>query len=141
MKRQVLTFAFSAALGLTSLFAAPQSDSAQPPAQDAGGQQHGNWRRPDPKQQVKRMAKRLDLTSDQQTQLLPILQDRDTQMGNLRTDTSMSQDDRRGKMKSIREETDNKIRALLNDDQKKKYDEMQQQMRDRMRDHQAPPQQ
>jgi Spy/CpxP family protein refolding chaperone len=51
-------------------------------------------------------------------------------------DDSLSPDDRRAKGRSIRESTDTKIRGVLTDDQKKKYDAMQQEMRDRMRQRQ-----
>jgi len=40
-------------------------------------------------------------------------------------------------MKSIMSESDKKIEALLNDDQKKKYEEMEQEMRDRVRQRRA----
>jgi hypothetical protein len=51
----------------------------------------------------------------------------------LMKDDSVSQDDRRAKMRSVRDSTNSKIRDVLTDDQKKQFDEMQQQMRDRMR--------
>ena len=66
----------------------------------------------------------------------PVLEDQRTQMQALMKDDSLSQDDRRSKGRSIRESTDSKIRDVLTDDQKKKYDAWQQEMRDRMRQRQ-----
>jgi hypothetical protein len=52
-------------------------------------------------------------------------------MTSLREDTSLSREDRMSKMRSIRESTTSKISAILNDDQKKQYEAMQQEMRSR----------
>jgi len=60
----------------------------------------------------------------------------------LRNDTSLSQDDRHAKMMNIRKSTQDKIRAILTDEQKTKYDAMQAEMKERMKEHQqgtAPP--
>jgi hypothetical protein len=50
-------------------------------------------------------------------------------------DTSLSADDRRAKARSVHQSTVAKVREVLNDDQKKKYDDWQQQMREKMRQH------
>lgn len=81
-------------------------------------------------------SKTLNLTADQQTKIKPILEDHRTQAQALMKDDSLSQDDKRTKMRSLRESTNSKIRDVLTDDQKKQFDEMQQQMRDRMRQQQ-----
>ena len=83
--------------------------------------------------QVKMMSDRLNLTPDQQTKIKPILEDQRTQAQALMKDESLSDDDRRNKMRTLRESTNSKIRDVLTDDQKKQFDEMQQQMRDRGR--------
>jgi hypothetical protein len=100
-------------------------------AQDTAPSNEAHHRRqPDPKKQVERLSKRLNLTADQQTQLLPILTDRQQQMQSIRQDTSLSQQDRREKMRSLMQDSNAKITALLNDDQKQKYEDMQKQMRE-----------
>jgi Spy/CpxP family protein refolding chaperone len=53
-------------------------------------------------------------------------------MKNLMQDESLPPQDRREKMRSIMADTNSKIKAVLNDDQKAKFDKMQQQMRERM---------
>ena len=93
--------------------------------------QRGDRQPPSVDEQVKRLADRLNLTSDQQSKIKPILEDQRQQMASLREDSSMSREDRMSKMRSIRESTNSKISEILNDDQKKQYEAMQHEMRSR----------
>jgi hypothetical protein len=86
----------------------------------------------DPAQQLEGMTKRYNLSADQQTQLKPILASQQQQMQALRGDSSLSREDRMAKMQSIHADTKTKIEAVLNDDQKKKFEADQQQMQERM---------
>lgn len=83
------------------------------------------------------LTKRLSLTTDQQAQVKAILDDNQKQMQALRDDSSTSREEKRPKMMELRKATDEKIRAVLTDEQKTKFDAMQAEMRDRMR--QGPP--
>lgn len=121
MKKQLASFALCAALGAGMALAAPLPQ--EPPASTA----HGH--RFDPSQQLKRMTKRLNLTADQQNQLLPILTDRQQQMTALRGDTSLSAQDRRAKAQTMHEDFDSKVKAVLNDSQKQQYEQMRQHRR------------
>jgi periplasmic protein CpxP/Spy len=85
-----------------------------------------------PDQQLERLSKALNLTDDQKQQIRPILQDRQDKMQGVRSDTSLSREDRMNKMRSTFEETNSKIRAVLNDEQKPKFDQMQQRRREQM---------
>jgi hypothetical protein len=49
----------------------------------------------------------------------------------LRSDTSVAQADKRAKMMAIHQASQDKIRAVLNDEQKTKYDAMQAEMKAR----------
>jgi hypothetical protein len=135
MKKFVCTLTLSALFGLGAAMAAPQpQDQAPPPQQngpDGGGHWNGGQRQMDPNRQVQMLTKRLNLNSDQQSKILPVLQNRNQQMESLRSDNSLSREDRQAKMRAIREDSDTQIRAVLNDKQKKTYDQMQQEMRDR----------
>jgi Spy/CpxP family protein refolding chaperone len=82
----------------------------------------------DPDKTLDRMTKRYNLTSDQQNQIRPILQDQQQQMQSLRADTSMSRGDRVAKMRSMHQESAQKIEAVLTDDQRKKFDADQKKM-------------
>ena len=129
MKKQFCSLALAAIFSIGSAMAVPQDQDGAAPPPESG---HGQGRRLDPNRQLKMMTKRLNLTADQQQQILPILTDRQQQFEKLRSDSSLAPTDRRDKMRSLREDSEAKIKAVLNDDQKQKYEQMQQQMRDRM---------
>ncbi len=97
-------------------------------AQDAGG--GGGRRAPmSPDQQLAQMTTRYNLSADQQAKIKPILEDQASQMATMRSDTSMSQDDRMAKMTSLRTSSQSKIEAVLNDQQKQQYEADQQRPR------------
>ena len=139
MKNQLCRIALSGLLatGLTlgSAAAFAQQDS---PAPDASAQQPGNGSgrmghmQMTPDEQLARMTKRYDLSADQQTQIKPILADTHQQMMTLRQDSSMSREDKMAKMKTIRDDANTKIQAVLNDTQKQKFAEDQQRQMERM---------
>lgn len=85
----------------------------------------------DPAQQLQGMTKRYNLSTDQQTQLKPILEANQQQIQALRGDSSLSREDRMGKMQSIHADTKTKIEAILNDDQKKQFEADQERMEQR----------
>jgi hypothetical protein len=89
----------------------------------------------DPDRQVKMLTKKLNLTADQQTQIRSVLTDRQQQFESIRNDSSLAPKDRREKMHSLREDSEAKIRAVLTDTQKQTYDQMQEQMHQRMQRH------
>jgi Spy/CpxP family protein refolding chaperone len=124
------------ALLAMSLLGAVAFAQQNPPA--GGGDQQGPRRgMPSVDDQLKTMTDKLNLTADQQAKIKPILEDSRTQMQAVMKDDSLSQDDRRAKMRGVRESTNSKIRDVLTDTQKKQFDEMQQQMRDRARQQQG----
>jgi Spy/CpxP family protein refolding chaperone len=82
--------------------------------------------------QVEFLTKKLNLTPDQVTQVKAIEDDSRKQMMALREDTSIAGADKRAKMMDIHKAAQDKIRALLTDDQKTKYDALQAEMRERM---------
>jgi len=89
-----------------------------------GGQGRGRQMSVDDR--VQSLTKTLNLSDDQQKQVRSILQNQQDQMNQVRQDQSLSQDNRRSKMMDLRQSTDNKIRDLLNDTQKKQFEEMMQ---------------
>src|SRR5215471_4949088 len=104
----------------------------------AQGEEHGQRAAramPSVDDQVAAMTDELNLTADQQAKIKPVLQDQHDQMQSLMKDTSLSPDDRRAKARSVHQSTVTKVREVLNDDQKKKYDAWQQEMREKMRQH------
>lgn len=131
MKRNICLLGAAVILALGSAFAAPQDQAQAPaPAPEAGQPPH---RQMDPNRQIKMLTKRLNLTEQQQGQILPILMDRQQQAENIRNDSSLSPKDRHEKMQSVREESETKLKSVLTDSQKQTYDQMKLQMRNRMR--------
>jgi protein CpxP len=72
-----------------------------------------------------RMTTRYSLTAEQQDQVKPILVSQQYQMQGLRQDTTLSSEDRTAKIQTIRTDSNAKIKAVLNDDQKKQFDQDQ----------------
>jgi protein CpxP len=110
------------------LLSAQDNSSSQPstqqsePSQETGRGHHGP---PDPAQRTAHLTKQLNLTSDQQAKVQEILQSEQSQMQSAHQDASTPQQDRRAKMIDIRRSTDAQIRAVLDSNQQKKWDEIQ----------------
>ena len=85
----------------------------------------------DPAQQLAGMTKRYNLSTDQQNQVKPILMDQQQRMQSLRLDSSLSPDEKKAKAQSIRSDSNSKIEAILNDDQKKQFEQDHQSMQER----------
>jgi protein CpxP len=81
--------------------------------------------------QVEFLTKKLNLTPDQVTQVKAIDEDAMKQSKAVREDASVAGPDKRAKMMDIHKASQDKIRALLTDDQKTKFDALQTQMRER----------
>lgn len=109
----------------TALFAQMQDGSSQ----GQGGMGQGNMHRMpmSTDDRLQHMTQMLNLTSDQQTKIRPILDNESTQMQALRTDTSISREDRMTKMRSIRESTVSQINPILTSEQQQKWAQMQSQ--------------
>ena len=101
-----------------------QQDSQAPPMGHHGRGMRGG-------RQVEMLTKRLNLTPDQVTQVKAIDDDQMSQMKGLRDDTSTSKDDKRSKMMAIHQASQDKIRNVLTDEQKPKYDAMLAKMQSR----------
>ncbi len=127
----------SAVLGLAlcvpAALLAQSTDSTQtapppPTAQSGMGMHH----RPSAKRQLRRMTKQLNLTSDQQQQMLPILQDRNKQMKAMHDDTSLSPQQRRQQTRTLMQDSNQKMEAVMTDSQKQQFEQMQQQRHEKM---------
>ena len=130
MKKQIWSLVFLTISGFGAAMGMAQDQDA--PSAPPQGSDQARRPRMDPDLQLKMMTKHLKLTADQQSQILPILTATQTEMQKLRDDSSVAPEDRRSKMMAMREANETKINAVLNDDQKKTYAQMQQQMRERM---------
>lgn len=105
-----------------------------PPPAQAGAQQGGGGRgMMDPGRRADMLKDRLGLNDTQTSQVKAIFEDSRTKMETVRSNSSLSQDDRRSQMMSMRKAENDKVEALLTADQKTKYEAMEQEMRGRMR--------
>ena len=68
---------------------------------------------------------KLDLTGKQQRKMKPILQVLHDRTVKLTRDESLSSEERMSKIRLSREEADKKIRPILNEEQKKKLDQVE----------------
>jgi len=130
--RTALLALCTATLGAGPMMA--QDSSATPPAtqDDMGG--HGGRGQMGGERQLSTLTKKLNLTPDQVTQVKAIDDDAMQQAKAVRDDTSMAKADRRAKMMDIRKAAQDKVRAVLTDDQKTKYDAMQAEMQAKMKE-------
>lgn len=99
-----------------------QQTQAPPPPPAARGHHM-----PTVDEQVAHLTKRLSLSPEQQTNLRPILQAQHEKMQQLMDDTSTPREQKHVQMKAIHDSSQSQIRELLNDDQKKSFDEFAQQ--------------
>jgi protein CpxP len=111
-----------------------QSQPAQESGQPMGSHGHRHGMAMDPDAQLKHLSKRLNLSSDQQTKIKPILEDQQKQIQQLWSDNSLSRQDRFSKMRDIRENSDSQIKSVLDEDQQKKFDKMREEQRSRMQE-------
>ncbi|HEY2468568.1 MAG TPA: hypothetical protein VGI45_12125 [Terracidiphilus sp.] len=115
----------SAALAQDNPPPPPDQNQAGPPADGP----RGRGMRMDPNRQLEHLTRELNLTTDQQAQIKPLLVDRQQKMQALFQNQSLAQEDRRTQMRTIGEGTNNSIKAILTDEQKQKFATMQQRMR------------
>jgi periplasmic protein CpxP/Spy len=116
------------ALVSAGMLTAQAPDASQAPAQNASQAQAESGRHhhaPNPDKQAKHLAKQLGLTKDQEAQIEPILADRQQRMESLRADGSLAPQDRLAKAQTLQQDAKSKIEAVLNDDQKQKFEQMQ----------------
>ena len=83
--------------------------------------------------QVNILTEQLNLTSDQQSKLRSILVDQHEQAMTLVKDNTLSHEDKIAKIHTLREGTISKVRGILTDAQKPKFDAMVQQQDERVR--------
>jgi protein CpxP len=129
MRSKLFSLALGGILTLGVSNAATAQDNPAPAQQQ--GQPGRGPDRMNPDRQLERMTRELGLSTDQQAQIKPLLIERQQKMEATFQDQSASQQDRRAKMQSIRQESQGKIEAVLNDQQKQKFEAMQEHMRGR----------
>ena len=81
---------------------------------------------------VKELTTKLNLTADQQTKVKAILEENHQQMQATMKDESLSKEDKHARMKSMHDSIHSKVRDILTDEQKPKFDAMVKDMENNM---------
>ena len=131
-----LGLAAGTAFGQDEQAPAPPPQAGQQRDQQSGpgmGKHMGRRHMPTVDDQLKHLTKKLNLSDDQQAKLKPILEDQRKQMDAIRSDSSLSRQDRFGKMQELRQSSDTQIKSVLNDEQQKNFDKMREDQANRMK--------
>ena len=116
--RALLSLALVLPLLLPGALVVAQVDGAASPARPTPR----GHRRPSIDDRVKVLARSLDLNEAQQSAVKKILEQRQQETLRLRLDPSVSGDARIDRFRAIQDNTVQQIRAILTDEQRKKYD-------------------
>jgi hypothetical protein len=122
----ILLCTFMFALGALAQQPPTQDENKQSDQGGAGHAKRGHM--PSAEAQLKHLTDVLNLTDNQQTAAKAILDDTHKQAETVMADKSLSPEDRKAKMTTLHESAHAKIREILNDEQKKKFDEMRARM-------------
>ena len=117
------------AIGATLLVAltasAQQTDNRAASQQEHGQSAQSSTTEAD--QHMKMLSERLNLSTDQQTKIRPIVEHMLAEKQKIMQDASLSNEARAQKEKALHERASKQAHKYLNDDQRKKLDELEQQ--------------
>ena len=116
------------------LFTIAAGAQQNPPAQESGEHKHGGQMR-STDDFMQDLTTKLNLTAEQQTKIESILDESHQQMRATMNDQSLSQEDKHAKMKSMHDSIHAKVREVLTDEQKPKFDAMVKDMENNMHGH------
>ena len=127
-----LTFAWALVFGLTT---AAQTSSKEPIQQASPDQSHKgiaeDIHRDRVGERLEWLSRHLDLTDHQKGQLKPVLADEFKQMRAVGDDASLTQDQKREKMKQIHEASRPRVQAILTPEQQQKFARMKEEVKER----------
>ena len=103
--------------------AGAQQSNAQAQTESGMHHQRGN--------QLEWLTKELNLTTEQQAKVKPILEDQSKQMKATREDTTLTQDQKREKMKQLHDSTHSQINDILTPEQQTKFAQLKEQQKAR----------
>jgi Spy/CpxP family protein refolding chaperone len=127
-----------AALALTSTLALAQSTPASPDTTPQKGY-HRHNHTPDPHLAAQRMGERLGLSADQTAKLEPIFADSQKKIAALRSDTTLSQDQRRQQFHTIHQNMKTELAGVLTPEQMQQLSQMRHHRGRGQRQQSAPP--
>jgi hypothetical protein len=106
-------------------------DAAQAPAgqQPQAGQPAAAPHQVDPDKAARHLGKMLNLNDDQVARIKPIIQDREEQLADVRSDSSLPVQYKRKKTQEIMQDSRSKMEDVMTDQQKQQFEQMQPQRR------------
>lgn len=110
--------------GMTLMFAlicAAQQTSARPAQPDQQKHEQSAV-----EGHLRGLSDRLGLSADQQAEIRPILQQMLTAREKVMQDSSLSNEERQQKQKDLHDKADKRVRKFLNEEQKRKLDQLEQ---------------
>jgi protein CpxP len=130
MKRNKLSILAIVALGgLMACGPIASAQDATPPAKPTTPPADGTT--PPPRRgrgpNIQAILDKLDLTADQKDKAAPVVKEFNDKMAALRADSSLAQEDRRPKMKEIRDAFTAKMKTILTPEQFTKFEELSKQ--------------
>ena len=126
MKRLLLTAALAGTI-ITAAFpavaqTATDTQNTTPNTTQQQTTQKKHWRHH--RHQLARMAKKLNLSQDQQNQLKPVFQQQHQQAKAIRDDASLTQDQKKEKFQALRQDTMAKVNGILTPEQQQQWQQM-----------------
>jgi protein CpxP len=130
-----LTFALALAFGLTTAAQTSGTKSKRKASPDQNQTASaGNRHRDRVGKRLRWLSQHLNLTEDQKKQLKPILAGEFKQMRAVGDDASLTQDQKREKMKRIHEASRPQVQAILTPEQQQKFAQMKEEAKERRGD-------
>jgi Spy/CpxP family protein refolding chaperone len=118
--------ALAATLNASTLIAADGAGAADKPKQARKEGTGGDQARERVRDRMQQVAKELDLTEEQKTQLRPIFKKEGEKLKALRDDQGLTREQRQEKAKAIREELRKEVKPVLTAEQWEKWEKMRQ---------------
>jgi Spy/CpxP family protein refolding chaperone len=130
-----LTFALALAFSLTAAEQTSSTESKQKASPDQSqADSAGNMHRDRVGEPLRWLSQQLNPTEDQKKQLKPILAGELKQMSAVGEDVSLTQDQKREKMKQIHEASRPQVQAILTPEQQQKFAQMKEEAKARRGD-------
>ena len=139
MKSMFRIAIIAAGLVVAALPAARAADETQPTPPPPGGGPRGEWREHRQEMMGKEMTEKLGLSQDQQDKVKAIREKNQADIKAVRDDASLTEDQKREKIRELRMNSMKDIRAVLTPDQQAKMDQMRKERHEKGPGGESPP--
>jgi Spy/CpxP family protein refolding chaperone len=139
MKSMLRIAVIAAGLAVAALPAARAADETQPTPPPAGGGQRGERRERRQEMMGKEMAEKLGLSQDQQDKIKVVREKTQADVKAVRDDTSLTEDQKREKIRELRMNSMKDVHAVLTPDQQAKMEQMRKERQERGPGGEPPP--